>query len=68
MNTKNMERVELHCHSNKSSHDGVNSIEEIIAFADMQGMPTVAITDHGSVAGYGEAFSCNQKYNNMKII
>lgn len=68
MSKRYTERVELHCHSNKSPCDGVSSIKDIIAFADMQGMPAVAITDHGTVAGYEEAFRCSQQYKNMKII
>lgn len=68
MDKRYTERVELHCHSNRSPCDGVSSIKDIIAFADMQGMPAVAITDHGTVAGYEEAFQCSQQYKDMKII
>lgn len=62
-----MERVELHCHSKYSKLDGVAEPYDIVKFAQKEGMPAVAITDHGSVSGFSELeratenASCNVK-------
>ena len=44
-----MERVELHCHSKYSEMDGLAYPYDIVKMAQKEGMPAVAITDHGSV-------------------
>lgn len=62
-----MERVELHCHSKYSKLDGVAAPYDIVKFAQKEGMPAVAITDHGNVSGFSELematanASCNVK-------
>lgn len=64
---ESMERVELHCHSKYSKLDGVAAPYDIVKFAQREGMPAVAITDHGSVLGFSELesatanVSCNVK-------
>jgi predicted metal-dependent phosphoesterase TrpH len=47
-------RIDLHAHSNAS--DGTDSPAELVANAYAAGLDVVALTDHDTVAGYGEAF------------
>ena len=47
-----MERVELHCHSKYSKMDGIAYPYDIVKFAEDNGMPVVAITDHGSIKAF----------------
>ena len=49
-----MERVELHCHSKYSEMDGLAYPYDIVKLAQKEGMPAVAITDHGSVLMFPE--------------
>lgn len=46
------ERVELHCHSRYSLFDGIPEPEEIMEYADRNGMSAVAITDHGTISAF----------------
>ncbi|MFJ1794283.1 PHP domain-containing protein [Kitasatospora griseola] len=46
-------RIDLHTHSNAS--DGTDSPAELVANAVAAGLDVVALTDHDTVAGYGEA-------------
>ncbi|CAN5702404.1 DNA polymerase III subunit alpha [soil metagenome] len=41
----------LHCHSEYSMLDGASRIKDLIAFARDQGMPGLALTDHGVMYG-----------------
>lgn len=68
MNEKNKQRIELHCHSVYSEKDGVSRIKDIIEFAADNGMSAVAITDHASVAGFGEASYYSSLHDNFKVI
>ena len=68
MNEKNKQRIELHCHSVYSEKDGVSRIKDIIEFAAANNMPAVAITDHTSVAGYGEAAYYGSHHDGLKVI
>ena len=68
MNEKNKQRIELHCHSVYSEKDGVSRIKDIIEFAADNGMSAVAITDHASVAGFGEASYYASLHDNFKVI
>lgn len=56
-------RVELHCHTKMSDFDGVSSAAEIIGQACAWGMEAIALTDHGNVQCFPEAFS---SVNGMK--
>ncbi|WP_033211954.1 PHP domain-containing protein [Kitasatospora phosalacinea] len=46
-------RIDLHAHSNAS--DGTDSPAELVANAVAAGLDVVALTDHDTVSGYGEA-------------
>ncbi len=51
--------VHLHCHTDYSLLDGACEVHQLMALVEEQGMPAVAITDHGNLFGavqfYNEA-------------
>ncbi len=47
--------IDLHTHSNVS--DGTDTPRELINKAHAQGLEVIALTDHDSIAGWGEAIS-----------
>lgn len=64
-----IKRVELHCHTKMSDFDGVSSAEDIIKEAQRLGMTAIAITDHGNVQSFTEAYHVAEKLKTpFKII
>lgn len=65
-------RVELHCHSNMSAKDALSSPGDIVRLAAQFGHPAVALTDHGVVQGFPEAFeaakACAKAGKPIKLI
>ncbi|HEU4965106.1 MAG TPA: PolC-type DNA polymerase III [Bacilli bacterium] len=60
-------RIELHAHSLMSSLDGVMSIKDYVGQAAKWGHSAVAITDHGGVQSFPEAYAAGQK-NGLKVL
>lgn len=61
MDTSVEKRVELHCHTKLSDMDGVADVKDLIARAKEWGHTALAITDHGVVQGFTEAWHALQK-------
>ena len=49
-----MSFAHLHCHTQYSVLDGAASIVDMVSKAKLDGMPAVAITDHGNMFGVFE--------------
>ena len=61
-------RVELHCHTKMSELDGVADAGALVKQACGWGHPALAITDHGVVQGFTEAFHTRLDNKEFKII
>ncbi|KMY52266.1 PolC-type DNA polymerase III [Peribacillus loiseleuriae] len=60
-------RVELHLHTPMSQMDAVSPVSALVSQAKKWGHTAIAITDHGGVQSFPEAFSAGKK-NDIKIL
>ena len=61
-------RVELHCHTKMSDMDGVSDVKDIIKRAKAWGHKAIAITDHGAVQAFTDAYHSVSPEDDFKII
>ncbi len=60
--------VHLHLHSEYSMLDGANRLRDVLASARDQGMPAMALTDHGNLFGAIEFYQTAREYGIRPIL
>jgi len=60
-------RVELHAHTSMSAMDGVVDVAALVKQAAIWGHPAIAVTDHGVVQSFPNAYEAGKKHG-VKII
>lgn len=60
-------RLELHAHTQMSAQDGVVSATDLVAHAARLGHEAIAITDHGVVQSYPDAYAAGKKHG-IKVL
>ena len=61
-------RVELHCHTKMSDMDGVSDVKDMIKRAKSWGHKAIAITDHGAVQAFTDAYHSVSPEDDFKVI
>lgn len=65
--TAEEKRIELHLHTKMSAMDGVANVSDVVGTAAKWGHPAVAITDHGVVQAFPDAYEAGKKFG-VKIV
>ena len=60
--------VHLHTHSHYSLLDGLSKLKDLVALAKKDGMPAIAVTDHGNMYGAIEFYKLAEKEGIKPII
>ncbi|NLJ75546.1 MAG: PolC-type DNA polymerase III [Firmicutes bacterium] len=60
-------RVELHLHTKMSGLDGTIDVEDVVKLASSLGHSALAVTDHGVIQAFPDAYSAGKKYG-IKIL